>query len=145
MPLDSFTVELRFKALGDLSTGVLMSADGQLMLAFNETLGIFATFETSQGQAVVSALGAHHDAWHHLAITYGADSITMFLDGKVASSVPKAAPLKASPSYATFGARLSSNKVDESTSFHGHLDEIKIWNRTVQVQELDTLALCDEF
>ena len=131
MPLDSFTVELRFKALGDLSTGVLMSADGQLMLAFNETLGIFATFETSQGQAVVSALGAHHDAWHHLAITYGADSITMFLDGKVASSVPKAAPLKASPSYATFGARLSSNKVDESTSFHGHLDEIKIWNRTL--------------
>ena len=59
-----------------------------------ESFRTFATFETSQGQAVVSALGAHRDAWHHLAITYGADSITMFLDGKVASSVPKAAPLK---------------------------------------------------
>ena len=130
MPLSSFTIEFRFKILGDISAGTLMSRENQFQIAFNETLGIFAEFETTKGTAVLNSLGYAHSSWHHLLIAFEADSVVMFLEGKKVSSTTNKAPLSSSTSYITFGARLDAGKVDDSSSFHGHMDEIKIWNQT---------------
>ena len=128
MPLSAFTVEFRFRATGDLSSGTLMSLQGQFEVGLSESLGIFAVFQTTEGAAVVSTPAFDHNAWNHVAVSFSTEGIVMYLGGKAVSSAKNSAPLKMGTTYVTVGGKLVAGKVDQSSSFLGHIDEIKIWN-----------------
>lgn len=64
--------------------------------------------------------------WHHVAFTWGAGKLALFVDGEKIGEQTDAIPLKFEPDFITFGR-----------SFNGDIDELSIWSVALETVNPD--------
>jgi hypothetical protein len=72
--------------------------------------------------------------WHHCAATYDGKKVALYVDGKFAAAKP--IKLTVNPKQAILGARY--DLVPHET-WHGTLDNLRIYNRALNPAEIYTL------
>ena len=96
-------------------------------------------FDRANGYSVrfcVVACASHFpmetDSWHHVAVTFDGNTIVVYVDGENVSDVPQPGPTVDST-----GSDLHiGNGAAVDRPFNGMLDEIRIWNRALEEDEI---------
>jgi hypothetical protein len=73
--------------------------------------------------------------WHNIAVTYGAGTLRIYIDGVQDRSVTLLVPPLASASTFAIGAQYV-NKTTINNLFKGDIDELRMWNRVVTPAEI---------
>ncbi|TKB66478.1 MAG: LamG domain-containing protein [Nitrospira sp.] len=73
------------------------------------------------------------DQWSHLAVVFNGSQVQYYLNGALVTTVPLSATITAGSNPFRFGADISTNQF-----FKGSLDEVRIYNRTLTAQEIQT-------
>jgi subtilisin len=99
---------------------------------------IRAGFETNSGaDQFISSLNSYNDGqWHYAVVTYGGSSIILYVDGV---QVGTKSTLGASPeSSGTKPVRIGANSrvTPPGNFFTGEVDEIRVWNDDLTVQQI---------
>ncbi len=73
------------------------------------------------------------DSWHHVAITFDGEIITTYVDGENVNEIPQPGPTVDST-----GSDLHiGNGAAFDRPYHGILDEVRIWNRALEADEIE--------
>ncbi|WP_198663319.1 sialidase family protein [Jiangella endophytica] len=139
-----------FTAAGWFRTGT--AADQALLWAYNTGSGrsqwwirlepgsnrIRALVDTDLGAGTLSAPGSFADgAWHHVALTRGAEGLALYVDGVLAAS---AGPVAGSVTTdATVGLHLGQ-RPDAANQLVGDLDDVWLLGRAASADEVAALA-----
>ncbi|TDD71990.1 hypothetical protein E1262_04540 [Jiangella aurantiaca] len=142
-----------FTAAGWFRSGV--AADQALLWAYNSGSGrsqwwirlepgsdrIRAFVDTDLGAGTLVAAGSFADgAWHHVALTRGADGIALYVDGVPAAS---GGPVAGSVTTdATIGLHLGQ-RPDAANQLLGDLDDVWLLGRAASAAEIAALAAGD--
>jgi hypothetical protein len=77
------------------------------------------------------------DVWHHIAITWDGDQLTLYIDGLEHSSVA-GVPLEYDDQVALIGA--DSNYYEDTNFFSGAIDDVRVYDRTLDAVEIQAIA-----
>lgn len=85
-------------------------------------------------QSVISntQLSSFSNVWHHVAIIYDGTTASLYIDGVFDNSANLNAP-RANSEHLLIGA---ANYLSPSDHFDGTIDEIRLWNRALSVDQL---------
>ncbi len=72
------------------------------------------------------------DSWHHVAVTFDGNQITVYADGENVSEIPQPGPTVDSTGFDLH----IGNGAAFDRPFHGRHDEIRIWNRPLDADEI---------
>lgn len=72
------------------------------------------------------------DGWHHVAVTFDGSTVVAYLDGEVVGEVPQAGPVVDSTGFDLH----IGNGADLARPFHGIHDEIRIWNKALEEEDI---------
>ncbi len=73
------------------------------------------------------------DSWHHVAITFDGEIITIYADGVNVGEVPQPGPTVDSSGFDLH----IGNGAAFDRAYHGLLDEVRIWNRALDENEIN--------
>jgi hypothetical protein len=140
MPASELTVEFWMRSADGASAGTPLSyaADGLEALAISDYRDFAITVG---GQSTATGLAANDGRWHHIAVTWRSSDgrVSVYLDSL---DTPILAPVAAGYSLPSggslvFGQRSPlGNVLDPGGAFLGELDEIRIWDRTLDLSEI---------
>ncbi|PSL03261.1 sialidase-1 [Haloactinopolyspora alba] len=102
---------------------------------------IRALIETDAGVTSVAAPGAYADGeWHHVALTRGADGVTLYVDGEAAAT---AGPLGGAVSSETSTGLHVGRRPDGANALTGAVDDVWYLGRALSPAEVAALAADD--
>ncbi len=112
----------------NMNYGVWMNTDGT----------ITAGFESDSGKNVeiLSPKKYNDGKWHYVIVFYNSTVLRMDIDGRTIEN------LETSRTPDTTGnqpLRVGANSLDLDKYFNGDVDEIRIWNRALQINELNEI------
>lgn len=110
----------------NLNYGIWMDTDGK----------IIAGFETKNGTdyTVKSNDTFNTGKWHYAIVTYNGNSLKLFIDGNLSDSLQTGGAV---PDFTgTQPLRIGSNSLHPDNFFMGFIDEVRIWNRTLEYPEI---------
>ena len=73
--------------------------------------------------------------WHHLSVIKSGTTATMYIDGVAEGSASVIDPISSTSTYYSIGV-VWANKNTISTSFDGDIDELRIWDTALTVNQL---------
>ena len=130
------------KGTSDVSYALELSSDGKLI--FNTNDGYYTTktsffgwsrTRVSKQKTFMSNSDLTLNQWHHVAVTYDGENVEFYIDGQLDSSAQASIALETSNESLVFGADLK-----DGTYFDGELDDARIYNRALNVDELVELS-----
>lgn len=83
-------------------------------------------------QTITSATTIPTDKWHHIAVVYNGTDADMYIDGVLDRKEALAAPVVTTQSFFVGAA----GKTAPSNHYDGQIDEIRIWNTALTVDQL---------
>lgn len=119
-PASPLTVSVWIKP-GVLAPNAILFSRRENSTAFLIGLDNGAPFVEINGQRSAADAPLAANAWHHLAVTAAAGSVTLYLDGERAGTL--GAPVPALNSVITLGG----DSADGATNFTGEMDELEIY------------------
>ncbi|HDQ73495.1 MAG TPA: PKD domain-containing protein [Chloroflexi bacterium] len=114
----------------------LVDKPGQFSLGILGSRTLRATFVTSNGSVrATSYLAYEIDGlqWHHYAATYDGATVRLFLDGRELASEVYSGTLATSTDNLLIGKEADSTDV-----WDGYVDEVKVYDRALSLEELYT-------
>ncbi|MFA6049053.1 MAG: helicase HerA-like domain-containing protein [Candidatus Micrarchaeia archaeon] len=96
--------------------------------------GITGMIDTAAGHYVVAAFDNASTGWHHAAMTYNGSNLTLYVDGSVKRYAAATGNVLAGVTDFYFASFNSSNAF-----FNGSMDEVGLWNRSLQATEVRAL------
>lgn len=141
---DGFSISVWLKA--ERTSGLLLAKTlpsggaGSNSFALRIDGGARVVFETFDGagelHAVASTSAVDH-AWHHVVATYDGDFKAVYIDGALAGSAGSA--------FIMFdGGDTLIGGADSATSFHGLLDDLRVFDYPLSAAEATALASCPQ-
>jgi hypothetical protein len=115
------------KATATTGYQLVLQNDNRIRIEWRGLLGI--------AQSAVSNTVLPNAVWHNIAVTYGSESLRIYIDGVQDRSVTLAVPPVASTSTFAIGAQYV-NKTTINNLFKGDIDELRMWNRVVTPAEI---------
>jgi hypothetical protein len=103
----------------------------------NEEGGIDGGFETSAGDDfIIASREKYNDGnWHYATLTFNGSALFLFVDGK---PIGNKLFIKDTPdNTGTQPLRIGANSLDEDKFFTGDVDEIRVWNRALNMSEVE--------
>jgi len=107
----------------------------------NEEGGIDGGFETSAGDDfIIASREKYNDGnWHYATLTFNGSALFLFVDGK---PIGNKLFIKGTPdNTGTQPLRIGANSLDEDKFFTGDVDEIRVWNRALNMSEVEQAYL----
>ncbi len=77
------------------------------------------------------------DHWNHVAFTFDAESLSLFLNGDVAAVHPL--PVKG-PAAEFGGLVIGGHRAGKGRNFDGWIDEVAVWQRLLDQDEIRELS-----
>ncbi|MEM7083940.1 MAG: LamG-like jellyroll fold domain-containing protein [Pseudomonadota bacterium] len=128
---------------GSNSGGVILGKEGEYYLARTTTGTLYYALATgSPGWvSVVTPVELEAGAWHHVALTYSANSqqVAIYLDGQLVDIDAASGVLgDHHPTRPQFriGGRQNDDFSSSNTAFHGAIDEVRVWSRARTPDEI---------
>jgi hypothetical protein len=84
-----------------------------------------------------SGLSLNLNNWYHIVGTYGNDTIKLYVNGELKQASFMGGSIYSSSNNILFGA--TRNGVTNSYNWHGSIDDIGIWNRSLNQSEINAL------
>jgi hypothetical protein len=104
------------------------------------TSGYDFLFDRASGYSIrfcVTACQSHFpmetDSWHHVAVTFDGETIKVYADGENVSEIPQPGPTVDSTGFDLH----IGNGAAFDRAFHGIHDEVRIWNRALDEDEIN--------
>jgi hypothetical protein len=90
------------------------------------------------GKGVLSDEVVNNDVWHHAAVIYDGQAVKLYVDGVQQKQTESlSGDLPASPAKLTLGMnRSSASSQDKEQAFDGLIDEVMVFNRALDPQDL---------
>ena len=107
----------------------------------NEVGGIDGGFETSAGDDfIIASREKYNDGnWHYTTLTFNGSALFLFVDGK---PIGNKLFIKDTPdNTGTQPLRIGANSLDEDKFFTGDVDEIRVWNKALNMSEVEQAYL----
>ena len=147
-PVTEFTVSAWFNTNNSLpKTGFLINKGGigvdspgknlNYGIWMNSKANMLAGFETINGTDYeVSSNNTFNDGkWHNAVVTYNGNSLlSLFLDGKLVDKAPTGGAIP--DTNQLLPIRIGANSLKADNYFAGYIDEISVWNRALQNNEI---------
>ncbi len=110
----------------NLNYGIWMNSSGNIM----------AGFETSSGaDQYVTSVNTYNDGqWHYAVVTNDGSNVILYIDGQQVSTKSTGGALP--ETFGTKPVRVGSNSRQPGDFFEGYIDEVRIWNRTLEHSEI---------
>lgn len=86
-------------------------------------------------QSLVSNTALPNTKWHNIAVTYGANTLNIFIDGVLDKTTTISIPPASTTSTFSIGAQYI-NKLTINNLWKGDIDELRMWNRVVSPTEI---------
>lgn len=86
------------------------------------------------GTPLTSATSLPNNQWHNIAITFNSSSLKLYIDGVLETTVTSAIPPTNTNNF-SIGAEYR-NKSDIRNFFKGDLDELRLWNKAINITQL---------
>ncbi|WP_299125797.1 LamG-like jellyroll fold domain-containing protein [uncultured Winogradskyella sp.] len=83
-------------------------------------------------QSLTSYTSIPNDEWHHITAMYNGSRISIYIDGVLDNSATKNPPIATNESFFIAAA----GKNNPSQHFKGHIDEVRIWNTDLSIEQL---------
>lgn len=96
-------------------------ANGNLMVYINDEQGNQDEVFSSDNEREV-----WYPRWYHLAVTWGQDSLRLFIDGELRASAPSTMPLLSGDQLLVLGNGSENGLNSSYEGFHGMIDEVRI-------------------
>ena len=130
---DSFTVEAWIRTENCQHTGsdnnTVVGKEGEFLLAFNTSCGASTHVHTAGGWVLdhtsTAALAATPGEWSHLALAYDGATIRTYINGLQAGDGAAAPGMIVDQ---TWPIHIGARQDCCTQTFHGRIDEVKIWN-----------------
>ena len=90
------------------------------------------------GSSIVSSYPIGTDRWYHLAVIVGGDNAGLYVDGIKTSTTAPGVPNPLSAPVMIGAAGTSATSVPENY-FHGWIEEVRFWNRSLQLDQVKFL------
>jgi hypothetical protein len=143
-PLQRFSVSMWFKSQGVTATtgitpglfGFTFGIRGLVEANGDVSFGIFTT--TSSASIASSGYNYHDNLWHHVVATCDGSNIYLYLDG-VLKAQTTASWWTGSTSWPTNQWNIGRDNNDSTYFFRGSLDEVRIYNRALSLEEVGIL------
>ncbi|MCX7683484.1 MAG: PKD domain-containing protein [Anaerolineae bacterium] len=116
--------------------GTLLDKPGQFNVSIGSQRVLDVRLTTSQGTARATSYLAYdvdNTHWHHYAFTYDGTTLRAFIDGKELATKPYSGTVANSTSSLLIGRSASNPQV-----FNGYVDEVRIYSRTLSLDDLFT-------
>ncbi len=107
----------------------------QVVLQNNNRVRIEWRNGSGANQSAITNTVLPDNEWHNIAITYGASTLTMYVDGVQDQSVNRPLVPAASTSSFSIGAQYV-NKTTVNNLFKGDIDELRMWSRVLSPTEI---------
>jgi phospholipase C len=146
-PVEKFTIAAWFNTNNTLSKdgflvnkgGSGVDKPGQNMnygIWMNDKGRILAGFETKNGtDFIVNSNQTYNDGkWHNVFVTYNGSSLNLFIDGIVSGSNQTGGAIP--DSTVTQQVRVGSRSSNPDNFFTGIVDEVRIWNKSLESPEI---------
>ena len=111
----------------------------------NEENGLSGGFETTTGEDfIIQSREKYNDGnWHHAALTFNGTTLFLFVDGK---PIGNKLFIKETPdNTGNQPLRIGANSLNEDKFFTGQVDEIMLWNRALDMSEIENMYLENKF
>jgi hypothetical protein len=107
----------------------------------NEVGGIDGGFETSAGDDfIIASREKYNDGnWHYATLTFNGSALFLFVDGKPIGN--KLFINETPDNTGTQPLRIGANSLDEDKFYTGDVDEIRIWNRALNMSDVEQAYL----
>ena len=111
----------------------------------NEENGLAGGFETAAGEDfIIQSREKYNDGnWHHGALTFNGSALFLFVDGKPIGN--KLFINETPDNTGTQPLRIGANSLNEDKFFTGDVDEIRLWNRALNMSEIENGYLENKF
>lgn len=111
----------------------------------NEENGLTGGFETSAGEDfIIKSREKYNDGnWHYGALTFNGSALFLFVDGK---PIGNKLFIKETPdNTGTQPLRIGANSLNNDKFFTGDVDEVRLWNRALNMSEIENAYLENKF
>ncbi|MDV7186511.1 LamG-like jellyroll fold domain-containing protein [Lutibacter sp. TH_r2] len=123
-----------------VSTWVLNNGNGGSFISketsynFKVNASDFIEIDWNGSTRITSNNSISNGIWHHIALTFNAGSANLYIDGvldKTVNSLPN--PVSSSSKFSIGALYTNKNNI---SSFDGSVDEVRIWNSNLTVDEI---------
>jgi hypothetical protein len=107
----------------------------------NEEDGLVGGFETTAGEDfIIQSREKYNDGnWHYATLTFNGSALFLFVDGK---PIGNKLFIKETPdNTGTQPLRIGANSLNDDKFFTGDVDEIRVWNRALNMSEVEQVYL----
>ena len=107
----------------------------------NEEDGLVGGFETAAGEDfIIQSREKFNDGnWHYATLTFNGSALFLFVDGK---PIGNKLFIKETPdNTGTQPLRIGANSLNDDKFFTGDVDEIRVWNRALDMSEVEQVYL----
>ena len=107
----------------------------------NEEDGLAGGFETAAGEDfIIQSREKYNDGnWHYATLTFNGTTLFLFVDGK---PIGNKLFIKETPDITgEQPLRIGANSLNEDKFFTGDVDEIRLWNRALSIDEVESAYL----
>jgi hypothetical protein len=115
------------KASATTGYQLVLQNDNRIRIEWRGLLGI--------AQSAISNTVLPNGIWHNVAVTYGAETLIIYIDGVQDKSVTLLVPPLASTSTFSIGSQYVS-KTSILNLFKGDIDELRMWSRVLTPTEI---------
>ena len=108
----------------------------------NQEFEVRFRLKTDQGgtnQLVSTGAGLQSNVWTHVAVTYDGTQMVIYKDGVQIASEAKTGDLVSTPNVEAW---IGDNPPNGGRSFDGLIDEVRIYNRALNAQEIQQIINC---
>jgi hypothetical protein len=147
LPQATFSMWVRHERAPDASTGSMLFSndDGDFDWGLNMTSDgtdwfWYAHLGSESGASYTETKAAALGEWHHVAIVYAADGVSIYQNGSVVWNLEGAPVAPSGTSYLALGRSNYQGFGDGHSYFHGYMDEFAVWNRALAPEEISQVA-----
>ena len=112
---------------------IVYRADDNYMLDLNGLTVYGGVTVSGSASLISSAANIPVNVWSHLAMTYDASTLKVYVNGVLSDSMARTGNISASTSPLTIGGDLVYGQF-----FHGAIDEVRVYNRALTQTEITT-------
>jgi hypothetical protein len=113
----------------NMNYGLWMTSTGTISAGFEDAAGV--------DKFVASPLTYHDGLWHWTAITYDSNTLRLYVDNSVTPVATLATT--STPEVNALPFRIGANSRALDRYFTGSIDEVRVWNRELESDELTDL------